>query len=96
MGRRKQRRQRTAPGQDTNQHHDHDYKPHNNDPDPEGDENDADDAIDHEFEDDAGDGWFEVLQPQSKVLACGDRGDGKFDIYCSAVPREREKEKLVP
>ncbi|KAI0854749.1 putative flavoprotein [Xylaria cubensis] len=23
-----------------------------------------------------GDGWFEVLRPQSKVLACGDAGDG--------------------
>ncbi|KAI8948305.1 flavoprotein [Xylaria longipes] len=25
---------------------------------------------------DEGDGWFEVLRPQSKVLACGDAGDG--------------------
>ncbi|KAI1419698.1 hypothetical protein F5Y12DRAFT_720435 [Xylaria sp. FL1777] len=25
---------------------------------------------------DEGDGWFEVLRPQRKVLACGDAGDG--------------------
>ncbi|KAI2630122.1 putative flavoprotein [Xylaria nigripes] len=28
------------------------------------------------LEEDEGDGWFEVLRPQRKVLACGDAGDG--------------------
>ncbi|KAI1748070.1 putative flavoprotein [Xylaria castorea] len=31
---------------------------------------------DNDVRKDEGDGWFEVLRPQSKVLACGDAGDG--------------------
>ena len=47
-----------------------------------------DEEVDNDDDDDeTGDGWFEVLQPQSKVLACGDRGDGKSERapYCTTL-----------
>ncbi|KAI0406441.1 putative flavoprotein [Xylaria palmicola] len=34
---------------------------------------------------DKGDGWFEVLRPQSKVLACGDAGDGAMVEWTQIV-----------
>ena len=55
------------------EHHDYDAYVDNDEEDDDNDGGDYDDG------DDAGDGWFEVLQPQSKVLACGDRGDGKSE-----------------
>ncbi|RYP16036.1 hypothetical protein DL765_005352 [Monosporascus sp. GIB2] len=36
-------------------------------------------------DDDEGDGWFEVLRPQSKLLACGDRGDGAMCEWTEIV-----------
>ncbi|TGJ79995.1 hypothetical protein E0Z10_g8767 [Xylaria hypoxylon] len=40
---------------------------------------------------DEGDGWFEVLRPQRKVLACGDAGDGAMIEWSQilAVVEER-------
>ncbi|RYP01532.1 hypothetical protein DL766_000166 [Monosporascus sp. MC13-8B] len=38
-----------------------------------------------EDDDDEGDGWFEVLRPQSKLLACGDRGDGAMCEWTEIV-----------
>ncbi|KAI1274122.1 putative flavoprotein [Xylaria sp. FL0933] len=34
---------------------------------------------------DEGDGWFEVLRPQRKVLACGDAGDGAMIEWTQIV-----------
>jgi len=34
---------------------------------------------------DEGDGWFEVLRPKSKVLACGDTGDGAMIEWTQIV-----------
>ena len=69
--RRRRGQQAASSGRDETQNHDYETR---DDPNPEAD-NDEDGE--DEDEDDSGDGWFEVLQPQSKVLACGDRGDGK-------------------
>ncbi|RYP47903.1 hypothetical protein DL768_006119 [Monosporascus sp. mg162] len=38
-----------------------------------------------EGDDDEGDGWFEVLRPQSKLLACNDRGDGAMCEWTEIV-----------
>ncbi|RYP67104.1 hypothetical protein DL771_007429 [Monosporascus sp. 5C6A] len=34
---------------------------------------------------DEGDGWFEVMRPQSKLLACNDRGDGAMCEWTEIV-----------
>ncbi|RYP20321.1 hypothetical protein DL765_002884 [Monosporascus sp. GIB2] len=39
----------------------------------------------NEDDGDEGDGWFEVLRPQSKLLACGDRGDGAMCEWTEIV-----------
>ncbi|KAI1816264.1 putative flavoprotein [Poronia punctata] len=36
-------------------------------------------------DDETGDGWFEVLRPKSKVLACGDTGDGAMIEWTQIV-----------
>ncbi len=51
------------------------------------------DHHDHDDEDDedddgrgGGEGWFEVLHPQTKLLACGDRVDGECVSVCQTKP----------
>ncbi|KAI1288530.1 putative flavoprotein [Xylaria venustula] len=40
---------------------------------------------------DEGDGWFEVLRPQRKVLACGDAGDGAMIEWTHIVTAIEER-----
>ncbi|KAI1112152.1 flavoprotein [Nemania sp. NC0429] len=40
---------------------------------------------------DEGDGWFEVLRPQQKVLACGDAGDGAMIEWTQIVTAIEER-----
>lgn len=40
---------------------------------------------------DEGDGWFEVLRPQRKVLACGDAGDGAMIEWTQIVTAIEER-----
>lgn len=40
---------------------------------------------------DESDGWFEVLRPQSKVLACGDAGDGAMIEWTQIVTAIEER-----
>ncbi|KAI0972259.1 putative flavoprotein [Xylaria arbuscula] len=44
---------------------------------------------------DEGDGWFEVLRPQRKVLACGDAGDGAMIEWTHIVTAIEERLGLV-
>ena len=38
-----------------------------------------------------GDGWFEVLRPQQKTLACGDVGDGAMMEWTEIVKVVEER-----
>lgn len=40
---------------------------------------------------DEGDGWFEVLRPQRKILACGDAGDGAMVEWTQIVTAIEER-----
>ncbi|EMR64306.1 putative phosphopantothenoylcysteine decarboxylase protein [Eutypa lata UCREL1] len=43
------------------------------------------DDFDDDRNADEGEGWFEVLRPQTKLLACGDRGDGAMCEWTEIV-----------
>ncbi|KAI0390263.1 flavoprotein [Xylariaceae sp. FL0594] len=47
------------------------------------------------IDDQEGDGWFEVLRPASKVLACGDTGDGAMIEWTQIVAVIEERLGLL-